>query len=69
MEGRKLIENISLLTGLPYKLVERELQGLVIKSSENPNSVSLAQVREILSRYLQDVLVEAKNENQIKAAK
>ena len=63
MEGKKLIDNIALLTGLPYQLVERELKGLINRSNSTTSAVSLAQIREILSEYLQDVIIDAKKEN------
>ena len=69
MEGKKLIDNIALLTGLPYQLVERELKGLIKKSSSTTSAISLAQIREILSEYLQDVIIEAKKEDALKEGK
>jgi len=62
MAGTKLIENLSILTGLPYEAVSRELIRLVQAQGKNPDSLTLDDTRVLLAEYLQDVLVSAKQE-------
>lgn len=62
MAGQNLIENLALLTGLPYESVSRELIRLVESHGKCPNQLSLEETRMILAEYLQDVLLSAKVE-------
>jgi hypothetical protein len=61
MEGLDLLKQIIAATGLPPEAVEREMQKLLQRSSVPPEDLSLDDLRELLSLYLQEVLVEAKD--------
>lgn len=60
MEGLRLLRLLIESTGLPPEAVERELNKILAKSNISPEKLTLEDVRELLSSYLQDVLVEAK---------
>jgi hypothetical protein len=50
-------------TGLPPEAVERELNKILAKGNFQREELTLDDVRELLSLYLQEVLVEAKQES------
>jgi hypothetical protein len=60
MEGLGLLRVLIEATGLPVEAVERELNKILASRDLKPEDVTLDDVREILSSYLQDVLLEAK---------
>ncbi|MBI2811892.1 MAG: hypothetical protein HYX67_13840 [Candidatus Melainabacteria bacterium] len=60
MEGNALLKLLIESTGLPPEAVERELGKILTKAKIQPEELTLEKVREILSTYLQDVLIEAK---------
>jgi hypothetical protein len=60
MEGRALLKLLIESTGLPTEAVEREINRLVAKHGLLDTEVTLDDVRNILTAYLQDTLVEAK---------
>lgn len=60
MQGEKLINQLSDLTGLPNEMIQKELTRLMSKAGVNPQLVTLDEVRELLALYLQDVLLDAK---------
>ena len=62
MEGHALLEILAEASGLPTDLVQRELIELIKAQGKNEKAVTLDDLREILSAYLQDVLVQAKED-------
>ena len=60
MEGLDLLRVLIEATGLPADAVERELTKILARRGLTPETVSLEDVRDVLSTYLQDVLSEAK---------
>ena len=62
MEGRKLLDQLATLTGLPGESVNLELLKIVEKNGKDPDTLTVEDVRSILADYLQDVLLEAKHE-------
>ena len=58
--GEKLVSQISEATGLPG--VEDELNRLVASAGLKPGDVTLEDLRKILAEYLQDVLLEVKDD-------
>lgn len=60
MEGLALLRLLIESTGLPTEAVEREINKLVSKHGIANTDVTLDDVRNILTSYLQDTLVEAK---------
>ena len=61
MEGFQLLKSIVEATGLPGDALERELQLIVAGRGLKIEALTLDDVREVLSAYLQDVLVQAKS--------
>lgn len=62
LNGLELLEKISQSTDLPDHLLMKELQELLQTAQISDSNVTLEQVREILAVYLQDVLLEIKDE-------
>ena len=62
MKGHALLEILAEASGLPTDLVQRELIELIKAQGKNEKAVTLDDLREILSAYLQDVLVQAKED-------
>ncbi len=60
MEGLALLKLLIESTGLPQDAVERELNKVLAKGNFQREQLTLDDVRELLSIYLQDVLMEAK---------
>ncbi len=60
MEGLELLRVLIESTGLPPEAVERELSRMVKNHGLDPAALTLEDVRQVLSSYLQDVLLEAK---------
>jgi hypothetical protein len=63
MEGLSLLKLLIESTGLPPEAVERELNRILAKGNFQRDELTLDDVRELLSIYLQDVLIEAKQES------
>jgi hypothetical protein len=63
MEGLSLLKLLIESTGLPPEAVERELNKVLLKGNFQRDQLTLDDVRELLSIYLQDVLIEAKQES------
>lgn len=61
MEGLSLLKLLIESTGLPTEAVEREIHRLVAQHGLRNTEVTLDDVRAILTTYLQETLVEAKN--------
>ena len=62
MEGHALLEVLAEASGLPSDLVQQELVDLIQAQGKSEKAVTLDDLREILSAYLQDVLVQAKED-------
>ncbi len=62
MEGHALLEVLAEASGLPTDLVQQELVELIQAQGKSEKAVTLDDLREILSAYLQDVLVQAKED-------
>lgn len=62
MNGLELLESISKSTDLPEHLLLNELKDLLQAAQISENNVTLDQLRELLTIYLQDVLVEIKED-------
>lgn len=59
--GHSLLETLILATGLPDSQIRSELQNLMSKHGKTPETVTVADLREMMTEYLQDVLVAAKD--------
>lgn len=64
MHGEKLLEEITEATGLPPHLITNELQELIQKKGLSFENISLEDIRNILTEYLQRIILEAKQELQ-----
>jgi hypothetical protein len=62
LNGLELLERISQSTDLPDHLILDELQELLKAAQISESNVTLDQLREILTNYLQDVLIELKED-------
>jgi|FLYM01.1.fsa_nt_gi hypothetical protein len=62
MEGKALISKVLEATGLPSDSLGVEFKKIIDGSNANEETLTLEQLRELLASYLQDVLVEAKDE-------
>ena len=60
MEGEKLIKTIVGQVGLPEQLMEKELKNMIVDSGHDVAGITLDQLRPILAKYLQTVLLESK---------
>lgn len=63
MQGLALLKILIESTGLPPEAVEKELNRILAKGNFQREELTLDDVRELLSVYLQDVLMEAKQES------
>ncbi len=57
---KKLIENLSLYSGLDEQVFVRELDELLKKYGISSQEINLATLREVLAQEIQDVFVELK---------
>jgi hypothetical protein len=62
MQGKELIETLISATGLPDQAVDRELQKMMSADGIGADELTLERLRELIANYLQDVLVEAKDQ-------
>lgn len=60
MKGQDLIQILVELSGLPEHLATAEVHKLAAQKNKSVDSLTLDDLRIILSNYLQDVLLEAK---------
>jgi hypothetical protein len=60
--GEKLLGEITEATGLPKELVSAELVRLIEAAGLTPAETTLDDLRKILANYVQDVLLEAKQD-------
>ena len=68
MEGLGLLKLLIESTGLPTEAVEKEIHRLVAKEGLDTRDVTLDDIRNILTTYLQDTLVEAKTHHRAPAS-
>jgi hypothetical protein len=50
-------------TGLPKDSIQKELTALLARRGVSPDDATLDDLREVLAHYLQDALIEAKQEH------
>lgn len=61
--GRELFETLLAGTGLPDQGLRKEMSALMNRHGKSVDALTLDDLREMLADYLQDVLVEAKANN------
>lgn len=64
MDGPKLFEVLIEATGLPKDSIQRELTSVLADRGLNPDEITLDDLREVLANYLQEALLEAKQDAQ-----
>jgi hypothetical protein len=62
MAGKDLLKELSSATGLPQEPVMKELTDLVTKANVSPEEIDIDTLREILAEYLQQVILESKEQ-------
>lgn len=62
MKGQKLIQEVCSHTDVPGDLLTTELKTLIEKRDFSEEHLTLDQLREVLAEYLQDILLEVKEE-------
>ncbi len=60
----KILQEVAELTGLPEAPIKNELQTIITQAGFNSESLTLEELREALSSYLQDVLLELQSEHE-----
>jgi len=60
--GNALFKTVVSATGLPETSVSRELEGLLGQAGISSSEMTLEDLRQVLADYLQDVLLELKEE-------
>jgi hypothetical protein len=60
MSGQTLIDQVVSETGLPADQLTRELVELLESAGITPETASLDELRLVLTEYVQDILVQAK---------
>ena len=63
MMDKDMLKTLIQSTGLPEHLIRAEIEMLLQKAGLSKDQVTLEDLREILARYLQDVLLEVKSES------
>jgi hypothetical protein len=58
----EFLKQIIKLTGLPQEALERELDRLILNRGFDPDNLSPENIREILAAYMQETLLEVKQE-------
>lgn len=61
MEGLELLRFLVEASGLPRESIDMELKKLLQRFGISPEHVTIDDVRDIMSTYLQDALTEAKD--------
>jgi len=56
--GNELFDKVVQLSGLPSDLIKGELTDLLRKEGIDPESVTEPKLREVLAKYLKDVLTK-----------
>ena len=54
--GNELFEEVIRLSGLPRKIIQKELTTILKKSGTPPQKVTEPQLRKALARYLKEVI-------------
>lgn len=62
MKGHTLIQKVCSQTDIPEYLLNAELRELLEKKNFSEEHLTLDQLRELLTEYLQDILLEAKKD-------
>jgi hypothetical protein len=62
MEGDALIDVLIEATGLPRPWIEAELKSLLAKRGLSAAQLTMEHIRDLLADFLQDVLVQAKED-------
>lgn len=62
IQGRQLIHMIASNTGLPISSINKELSILIKKAGLNIENINIDQLRPILAKYLQETLLNAKQD-------
>lgn len=53
-----LIKELISYTGLPEKVISKEIYRIILKSGKNPDNLTMDELREVLKIYLQEVILE-----------
>lgn len=61
--SERLFGQVTELTGLPQDLITEELNQLLSAAGVSRTDLTLDDLREILAEYVQDVLLQAQNQN------
>lgn len=59
--GAELIETVCTATGLPKELIQTELHRILMDEGIDADEVTIEELRVALAKYLQEVLLGAKN--------
>ena len=54
--GNEIFEKVVSLSGLPPKLIKKELTTLLKKEGVNPKEMTITILRKVLARYLQEII-------------
>lgn len=60
--SKKLVEDVIEHTGLPKRLIEKELYGLFEKAAVDTADINIETLRRALAEYLQEVILAAREE-------
>jgi hypothetical protein len=60
--GNNIFREVTIATGLPPELISEELNKLIEKAGLESDHLTLEQLRFILSEYVQDILLKAKED-------
>jgi hypothetical protein len=60
--GEKLFSEVTEATGLPNETISRELAELITSAGYDKETLTLDQLRHALAEYVQDILLEAKDD-------
>ena len=60
--GEKLFSKVTGATGLPVEAISKELEVLIEQVGFDRDTVTLDQLRIVLAEYVQDILLEAKED-------
>jgi hypothetical protein len=67
--GAKLFSDVAEATGLPTETISKELAELISAAGYSKETLTLDQLRHALAEYVQDILLEAKDDlNQLDEA-
>ncbi len=59
--SNELFKKVTESTGLPANLVSNELGKLLSKKGLNASDMTMEELRQVLSQYLKDVIIQAKD--------